>query len=255
LFTNSDWFTFRDEKIGTPVGTTVSDVMDGINLNGRVSGDSSSDEEVVVDKDAELGETKNSNDASSSSSATDVNAVGFGDEERRASETNPPGEAASIQFDSSGNKDLFGEKPICPWARWTDNSGLQVEESRTNPFLGREAIAPSTNPFNGESTLPNGSPDTIDCGQKSMKSDVCQRSVAVPSLFEEDVEFVGVEPGGTEKAMEQALKEGIVGEAGPLKKSSLSPKKAEEKPVEDLAVTEFNDANYWRVEQEVAVLE
>ncbi|VVB09171.1 unnamed protein product [Arabis nemorensis] len=42
--------------------------------------------------------------------------------------------------------------------------------------------------------------------------------MAVRPFFEEDVEFVGVEPEGTENAMEQALKEGIVGEAGPLKR-------------------------------------
>ena len=83
-----------------------------------------------------------------------------------------------------------------------------------------------------------------------------QRAVAVPSLFEEDVEFVGVELEGTEKAMEQALKEGIVGEAGPLKRNMVS--KVPEKESTDEGgpgIKEFNDANYWRVDQEVAVLE
>ncbi|KAJ8430387.1 hypothetical protein Cgig2_032126 [Carnegiea gigantea] len=257
LFTNSNWFTFRDDKIDTaPVGTSVSDVMDDINLNGTASGgNSSSDDEVVVDEDGEFGETKNPSKASSSSNSDDREGVGISGEERKSSEVDALTKAASIQFDSSDNKYLFGEKPVSDWVRWTDTSGLQVDGSRTNPFLDHQDIAPSINPFNVEATLLNGTFNRLDCMEKSINSDQCQRSVAVPSLFEEDVEFVGVEPEGTEKAMEQALKEGIVGEAGPLKKSSLSPKKVEQKPDEDLAGTEFNDANYWRVEPEVAVLE
>ncbi|KAL0667536.1 hypothetical protein Bca4012_030240 [Brassica carinata] len=46
---------------------------------------------------------------------------------------------------------------------------------------------------------------------RCMKSPPASAGVRV--LFEEDVEFVGVEAQGTEKSMEQALKEGIVGEA------------------------------------------
>jgi serine/threonine-protein phosphatase 6 regulatory subunit 3 len=72
----------------------------------------------------------------------------------------------------------------------------------------------------------------------------------MPSLFEEDVEFVGVELEGTEKAMEQALKEGIVGEAGPLKRN-ISPKVPEKENSDTAEVDnkEFNDANYWRIDQ------
>lgn len=79
----------------------------------------------------------------------------------------------------------------------------------------------------------------------------------MPSLFEDDVEFVGVELEGTEKAMEQALKEGIVGEAGPLKRN-IPPRTVEKEDSDEsvAGLKEFNDANYWRVDQEVvAVLE
>ncbi|KAF8048349.1 hypothetical protein N665_2556s0004 [Sinapis alba] len=77
----------------------------------------------------------------------------------------------------------------------------------------------------------------------------------VRALFEEDVEFVGVEAEGTEKAMEQALKEGIVGEAGPLKRNMVQKVPGNESQKENSGVKEFNDANFWRVDQEVAVLE
>ncbi|KAJ8559588.1 hypothetical protein K7X08_003646 [Anisodus acutangulus] len=83
-----------------------------------------------------------------------------------------------------------------------------------------------------------------------------QKAATLPSLFEEDVEFVGVELEGTEKAMEHALKEGIVWEEAPLKRS-LVPKMPEKDSTEEggSGVKEFNDANNWRVDQEVAVLE
>ena len=69
------------------------------------------------------------------------------------------------------------------------------------------------------------------------------------------LEFVGVELEGTEKAMEQALKEGILGEAGPLKRNT-SPKKSENDDLDDsIGIKEYNDTNYWRVNQEVAVSE
>ncbi|KAL2938345.1 polyprotein [Bienertia sinuspersici] len=56
LFTNSNWFTFKDERTdNTPVSTSLSEAMDDINLNGTVNdGNSSSDDEVVVGEDDEL---------------------------------------------------------------------------------------------------------------------------------------------------------------------------------------------------------
>lgn len=56
--------------------------------------------------------------------------------------------------------------------------------------------------------------------------------------------------------MEHALKEGIVGEAAPLKRS-IVPKVPEKESTDDggAGTKEYNDANYWRVDQEVAVSE
>ncbi|CAH2060291.1 unnamed protein product [Thlaspi arvense] len=97
--------------------------------------------------------------------------------------------------------------------------------------------------------IPNGSPTSgsRSSGQKSPP--------AVRALFEDDVEFVGVEPEGTEKAMEQALKEGIVGEAGPLKRSIVQKVPENENKEENSGVKEFNDSNFWRVDQQVTFLE
>ncbi|CAA0812002.1 SIT4 phosphatase-associated family protein [Striga hermonthica] len=146
-------------------------------------------------------------------------------------------------FSQDNDDDPFGDRPVPEWVAWGEASDVQLGRSTVNPFDD-----PNIN-IEGDG-LPNGTPSSSD---GSGKADSSHNSVAVPSLFEEDVEFVGVEVEGTEKAMEQAIKEGIVGEAGPLKRN-LSPKKPETEE-SGSSMDEFNDANYWRVDQEVTVLE
>lgn len=104
-------------------------------------------------------------------------------------------------------------------------------------------------------SAPAGSISPTGSSDGSMGSESSQRSATVPSLFE-DVELVGVEAEGTEKAMEHTLKEGVVGEAGPVK-GNVGPKIPENGASEEAegGMKEFNDMNYWRVDQEVAVLE
>ncbi|XP_062012099.1 uncharacterized protein LOC133728689 isoform X1 [Rosa rugosa] len=278
LFTNSNWFAFQDDRIGNAsTDASPSDMMDDINLNGTANGgNSSSDDEVVVGEDDELAGSKDSVNGTSSSSKDHLNGPS-GSGSMSAGNLNPDGENASasldmgfFRFESTDNEDLFGNRPLPEWVSWGESSDLQVGGSSVNPFEDHndtdaksstqpELVIPDTSlpSSGGESILPNGSPTTTDTSSEgSVGSDATQRSTAVPSLFEEDVEFVGVELEGTEKAMDQALKEGIVGEAGPLKKNIVS--KVSEKENSDEggpASKEFNDANYWRVDQEVAVLE
>ncbi|XP_062082091.1 uncharacterized protein LOC133788583 isoform X2 [Humulus lupulus] len=277
LFTNSNWFAFQDDRIGnTPVGTSPSEMMEDINLNGTANGgNSSSDDEVVVGEDDELAGTKDSNNGTSSSDANIINGSSGGSlessgnlnqESERASASHSH-EMGFFRFEATDNEDLFGDRPLPEWVGWGDSSDLQVGGSSVNPFVDSDSltVADSSNdelvtpdessPSTTDSGLPNGSPTTTGSSEGSPGSDVAQRNVVVPSLFEEDVEFVGVEIEGTEKAMEQALKEGIVGEAGPLKRN-VNPKVQEKENADDgPGMKEFNDANYWRVDQEVAVLE
>ncbi|GMI84056.1 hypothetical protein like AT1G07990 [Hibiscus trionum] len=232
LFSNSNWFAFQED---TTTGTSPSEVMHEINLNGIANGgNSSSDDEVVVGVEDEM----NENDTSTSNLMNG--------------------------FNKPENENVSGARPVLEWVEWGEVSDLQVGGSSKNPFLdddSSEFNLPShtdtvmTDGANGESTLPNGSPDSMELGEGSVSSGSSQKSPpapAVPSLFEEDVEFVGVEIEGTEKAMEQALKEGIVGEAGALKRKVVA-KVAEKEKSED--GMEFNDANYWRVDHEVSVVE
>ncbi|XP_059314622.1 uncharacterized protein LOC132065310 isoform X2 [Lycium ferocissimum] len=274
LFTNSNWFAFQDDRIGdASMSTSPADAMEDINLNGTSNGSkSNSDDEVVVGEEDELAESKNSNATSSSSSnafsgLSVTNSGNSGDQNQQNEKAGATIDMIPVQFETSENDDPFGDTSMPEWVAWGDAPNFQVGGSTVNPFEDHnnstdhlansvEIVTPplsSTTSCSGES-IPNGvsSPDS----SKSSGSDSSQKATTVPSLFEEDVEFVGVELEGTEKAMEHALKEGIVGEAAPLKRSIVS-KVPEKESTDDggAGVKEYNDANYWRVDQEVAVSE
>lgn len=273
LFTNSNWFAFQDDRIGDATGgTTSSEMMDEINLNGAANGGNSSDDEVVVGEDEELTEsTDNLNGTSNSitnlnggTGSDSMNGDALNFESKKASASNDMG---FFRFEASDNEELFGERPLPEWVGWGDPSDVQDAGSSMNPFVDHDDSSVSNLYTKPQIGSPNPSPSSNGDSVPSNRSltpkdsidgcvDTSQRSMVVPSLFEEDVEFVGVELEGTEKAMEQALKEGIVGEAGPLKRNMVS--KVPEKESSDEGgpgIKEFNDANYWRVDQEVAVLE
>ena len=269
MFTNSNWFAFQDDRIGdAPGGTSSSEMMDEIKLNAVAnSGSNSSDDEVVVGEDEELADSKNTVNGTSSLSAdffsglTASDSMNGGTLNFESEKTSPSNDMGFFRFEAPDNEDLFGDRPLPDWVGWGEPSEMQDAGSSMNPFLdndesGRPQVgSPNlSSPSNGESVPSNGLPTTSD--SINGNSDSSPTSVAVPSLFEEDVEFVGVELEGTEKAMDQALKEGIVGEAGPLKRNVVSKVPDKENSEEGSpGVKEFNDANYWRVDNEVAVLE
>jgi serine/threonine-protein phosphatase 6 regulatory subunit 3 len=254
-------------------------MMDAINLNGAVNGGSNSsdddddddDDEVVVGEDEELADSRNTVNGTSSSSThilgglTGSDSMNEGTLDFESEKASTSHDMGFYKFEATDNEDLFGDRPLPDWVGWSEPSDMQVTGSSTNPFLdhsepGSNLSSKSQlddqnpNSSNGECVPSNGTPTTR--GSTDVGDGSSQRSVAVPSLFEEDVEFVGVELEGTGKAMEQALKEGIVGEAGPLKRNG-SPKVPEKENSEEGSpgAKEFNDANYWRVDQEVAVLD
>ncbi|GAY38377.1 hypothetical protein CUMW_036240 [Citrus unshiu] len=276
LFTNSNWFAFQDDRIGNaPVSTSPSEMMDEVNLNGTANGgNSSSDDEVVVGEDDELTESKDSVNGTSTSDANYLNtlpgsaSLNTGDLNSQCENANASQDLGFFRFDTPDNIDLFAGRPLPDWEGWGGSSDMQVSGSSLNPFIDHDILdvnpashneavtSDGSSPSSVESTLPNGSSTSMDSSDGTVSTDGSQRCASVPSLFEEDVEFVGVELEGTERAMEQALKEGIVGEAGPLKRNIITKVPEKENPDESgAAIKEFNDANYWRVDQEVAVLE
>ncbi|CAA2987516.1 serine threonine- phosphatase 6 regulatory subunit 3-like isoform X1 [Olea europaea subsp. europaea] len=245
LFTNSNWFAFQDDGGDAPMSTSPSNMTDEINLNGTSnSGNSSSDDEVVVGEDEELCDIETSANGSSSSDANvltaleGINSINGGNTSSQDEKVGASKDLSSFHFETSNDADVLGE-----------NSFDDKSNTGTNLANSLEPIATPVSSTSSGSSADSSS----DSSTKSCSS---HKAVAVPSLFEEDVEFVGVELEGTEKAMEQALKEGIVGEAGPLKRN-IVPKMPEKEESDDggAGIKEFNDSNYWRVDQEVTVLE
>ncbi|XP_010557326.1 PREDICTED: serine/threonine-protein phosphatase 6 regulatory subunit 3-like [Tarenaya hassleriana] len=227
LFTNSNWFTFQDDT----------------NRISNVTNSSSSDDEVVVGEDDDLSEkAKDTSTSTTGVSFLTENPMGF------------------FNFDTSeeNTEAAFTERPP-EWVGWSEPSDMQVSGSGLNPFIdGDDDNEANTNldvpmpDIKTEPVIPNGSPTSSTEGTTGSRG----TRQAVGALFEEEVEYVGVEAEGTGKAMEQALKEGIVGEAGPLKRNMMGQEDHKE-VAEDSSggVKEFNDANYWRLDQEVVVLE
>ncbi|KAK4763314.1 hypothetical protein SAY86_009082 [Trapa natans] len=277
LFTNSNWFAYQDERIGSStLGSSSTEMMEDINLNGTgYSGNSSSDDEVVLGEDEDMtGGKSASNDVSTSElhptneppSSNPIFRADMSLQDETASVSHDP---SFLKFEIPENEDIFGDRPLPEWVGWGESSDFQMGGSSMNPFedpnisipYQNDEVAQEHSTSSGGPPIPNGLPSPAgsitptSSSDGSMGSESSQKSATVPSLFEEDVEFVGVEVEGTEKAMEHALKEGIVGEAGPLKRS-IAPKTPEKQVSEETeGGMEFNDANYWRVDQEVAVLE
>ncbi|CAH9072342.1 unnamed protein product [Cuscuta epithymum] len=252
LFTNSNWFAFQDDRIDG--ATSVSDMaMEEINLNRpqNSGGGSNSDDEVVVGAE----EDELAADGKAASNTSILNGFSGRDTDFFRFETS----------EENDDDDPFGDRPIPEWVAWGDATDLHVERSNLNPFLDQPI---SSNNISSEEATPTSlppptdTPSTSDPAKTLSVPEPVHKPAPVPSLFEDDVEFVGVELEGTEKAMEHALKEGIVGEAGPLKRNIgvVPPPKLPENDNTDessggTAIKEFNDANYWRVDHEVAVLE
>ncbi|KAL1558539.1 serine/threonine-protein phosphatase 6 regulatory subunit 3-like isoform X2 [Salvia divinorum] len=262
LFTNSNWFAFQDDRSGG----------NDLKFNGTSNGsDSSADDEVVVGEIEESSASKTSSNGSSATTNPFVdelivnNSSGVESVNERTGASN---DLSFFHFEAPEYEDPFEDRPMPEWVAWGEVSAdLQVGGSSLNPFEDQGGTTDnnvhlveasntsiSTTTSSGGGSLTNGTTSCAD-SHDSDKFDSSERSVAAPSLFEEDVEFVGVEIEGTKKAMEHALKEGIVGEAGSLKRNII-PKKLEESDDGDAGMQkEFNDSNYWSVDQEVVVSE
>ncbi|CAN4097649.1 unnamed protein product [Withania somnifera] len=274
LFTNSNWFAFLDDRLGdAPMNASPTEAMEEISLNGTSNGgNSNSDDEVVVGEEDDLAESKNSTDGtptSTSNSLIGLNSVNGGNLNQQNEKAGPSDDMGFFRFETTVNDDPFEDKPMPEWAAWGNASDFQVGRSNVNPLEdpsnfnvhlanSAEASIPvvSSTSSGCEESIQNGVLKAPDSSKSLPGPESSQKEAAVPSLFEEDVEFVGVELEGTEKAMEHALKGGVIGEASPLKRS-IAPKIPEKESTDDggAGIKEYNDANYWRVDQEVVVLE
>ncbi|CAA7030967.1 unnamed protein product [Microthlaspi erraticum] len=229
LFTNSNWFTFQGDELGENTGTGAipsEEAMEDVSLNETSGGGDEGDEE---EEDCLITESKNPFEATASTSeAVSVDTI-------------------TEDIDIYDDTVVISDELSPEWVeRGDSSSSAPAAQEVTDPFpkdVDDDVKMPDVR-------IPNGS--------SSSEGEISPRSPPVPSLFGKDVEFVGVEPEGTERAMDQALKEGIVGEAGPMKRNSAaataSPGKERTSSDENMQ-QEYNDTNYWKVDQEVTVVE
>ncbi|PSR89963.1 Serine/threonine-protein phosphatase 6 regulatory subunit like [Actinidia chinensis var. chinensis] len=214
LFTNSNWFAFQDDRIGdAPMSTSAAEMMDEINLNGTSgNGNSSSDDEVVVGEDEELSESSSSSNGTPCSDRNIANGLAAnnsanGDLVPQNEKVSASGDMGFCRFETL-DEDLFEDRPLPEWVGWGESSDLNVGGSSVNPFkeFFNSSVNLAANPAKEEAwhvdspsrreIVPNGTSTAMDSSDGPVGSDSSQRTVAVPSLFEEDVEFVGVELEG-----------------------------------------------------------
>ncbi|KAF8114139.1 hypothetical protein N665_0041s0028 [Sinapis alba] len=215
LFTSSNWLTFQGDELGDNTGTGTIRSEEAMEDVSLNETSGNGDEDD--EEDCLITEGKNPFVATASTSET-------------VSVDTLPGD---IEID----EDVVSGESSPEMVERGDSSSSAAQV--TDPFPEYDVKMPDVR-------VPNGS--------SSSEGEMSPRSPSVPSLFGKDVEYMGVEPEGTERAMDQALKEGIVGEAGPMKRNSAIASPGKEITDENIQ-QEYNDTNYWKVDQEVAVVE
>eukprot|EP00250_Pteridium_aquilinum_P014961 c22305_g3_i1 orf=689-3370(+) len=190
--------------------------------------------------------------------------------------------ASSLSFfqNENSSEDVFSARPL-DWASWKEPSTLEGTSGRmafsdTNPFKddledqfgGWEASDPvpslreepkpdeevPASPSPGTTSHhedPEDLPSLSDHGDSEDLPSVCDHQndrggdqVSKP-LFDGSAQFVGVEIEGTAKAMEHALREGIVGEAGPIHPAKNMAQNDLESRTDADGDLDFTDVNYW----------
>eukprot|EP00250_Pteridium_aquilinum_P014960 c22305_g2_i1 orf=539-3184(+) len=292
-----NWFSFPEDRSRHSIdsfllSTSASRFKDGQN-NVSSPNSSSSDDEVVVGEDDDLVDTATSSESSSSqenlgngSSASSAEVGGA---------TNDSGDADSInnlsskmenlgvlgnitlfQDENSGG-DLFSARPP-DWASWKDPSTLEGTSGRMECSDNNASEINAAGPSEAAG-IPNLVPSA---GEEAMQEDHrskdinvggvlgghedastvhdnedCRSNQVCEPLFDGGVQFVGVEIEGTAKAMEHALREGIVGEAGPIHpaKSVVQTDREPKANTDMVGDVDFSDVNYWKSNYSQSVTE
>eukprot|EP00252_Welwitschia_mirabilis_P007220 TRINITY_DN183_c0_g1_i1.p2 TRINITY_DN183_c0_g1~~TRINITY_DN183_c0_g1_i1.p2 ORF type:complete len:317 (+),score=98.17 TRINITY_DN183_c0_g1_i1:2262-3212(+) len=292
IFTSTNWFAFQDDRpteesapYTSPSPSTDDDQRSKALLSASSGGSSSSDDEVVVGEDEEQVDTATSHSANALHfDASLRNEITHNETDAGANDKTPTHSVDDLsrglqKVDVSDNLtfiqgverklDLFSVKSSdsADWRNNTDSEGT----SGRNPFT-------ESNPFDLDATSSRESHDgglTTNTQHTNLKANVDintektdssaldiqpnQRDESEekksPSLFEENVEFVGIEVEGTKKAMEHALKEGIVGEAGALKHDARVQSEVSMKVNDENGDLQFNDNSYWHADLKPTVIQ
>ncbi|KAL2652053.1 hypothetical protein R1flu_020181 [Riccia fluitans] len=272
MFGNKNWFAFQDDnRSKQPLPEFL--ISPPSQLNQRIedehvtrdvsppnsSGGSSSDDEVVVGEDEELVDT--------ATSANLPGTVGPSFETRLENGTghdvSNSGESPVTSLENTSTElEKFGlsdnlfpndrDDGCVDWEGLRQNISLEGTSGRDteSKSLGNEEIvavagAAEVNSVPSSETGNELSYNSISSGIRVKEEDSAVAEVQVPLFGGTPV--TGVEAEGTAKAMEKALKEGIVGEAIPILPHEL-PVDDDFDPRAKEAVSDpsFNDVNYWR---------
>ncbi|XP_024382791.1 uncharacterized protein [Physcomitrium patens] len=227
--------------------------------------------EVVISS-LQLGEEQDSGRADSIF-GSNTNWFAFQDDFTKSTEESTP--TFLVTSSSSRDEDGPAANAVSPPKNSGDSScddGVVLEESEglvDNVTSAREKanlnVKVEPNLLNEANNMSNGSPtyQFLDDTEISTKLEMVDLSGNL-SLFQSQQEdssagegrminpitgeeIAGIEPDGTIKAMEKMLREGVVGEAGPILKDVHH--ESELNPVTKDSSTDgsdFNDVNYWR---------
>ncbi|KAJ7296962.1 hypothetical protein O6H91_03G067900 [Diphasiastrum complanatum] len=269
-------------------------VLNAISLPSSSDG-SSSDDDVVVGEDDELVDTATSSNRFTSIADLDVRfSDATGQDGLRTTaklEANAHSvedicaELGEVGLDDSTflqykgrNSDLFSSESSS-WAAFGESRNTEGTSGRdsfdhNNPFCHNFGTSVDGDSFSTHKVSENDSifemevernaTSTLDdtaLSSNSRNNDDHNETSALSfetgtDLFGSAKQLIGVEATGTAKAMEHALKEGVVGEAGPLFPKIIAPDKELETRMGDkVGSPEFNDVNYWRSEYQSAAVE
>lgn len=223
LFTNSNWFAFQEDRsIEESLSTSTLGRMEDISPNGTASGS----KEIVAGGNGEL---RVAADSPGTGSELGGNSTpdGFVDQPSTDSaKRSALDDMGVFRFETGASEDLFNDQQLPDWVGWHEPSDIQVDSTDDIPTTADVV----------ESSLPNGVDRADGNPASTSEPSHAKAEGAVPSLFEEDAEFVGVDLESPKKST--------------ITKSLEMEMPGEDKP----AMMEFNK-NHWRVEPEVGVVQ
>ncbi|KAG6548720.1 hypothetical protein Mapa_009875 [Marchantia paleacea] len=282
MFGNKNWFAFQDDNrsqqplpnflISPPSQRVEDEQVTNAASPPNSSGGSSSDDEVVVGEDEELVDTATSANAPAtvgpSFEARLENGTGHDEVDSRES-TITSVEDISTELEKFGLSDnLFsserGEGNV-DWEGLRQNSALEgtsgrdmvgektlleTETAASEPGAAEAKLVPL--PETDDEPTSNSTSLGVPSDAKIVEENHVDDEVQVPLFGGTPV--IGVEADGTVKAMEKALKEGIVGEAAPiLPHETHEDNDFDPRTKEVVGNPSFNDVNYWRSDYDQSV--
>lgn len=251
---NNNWFAFQDDfarstEESAPTFLVTSspprnDLGPAANIISppNSSGDSSSDDEVVLGEDEDLADTASS---AKSNKIPEPNLFDVLERESKSSLTYHSLDYSELttkleKIDISDDLSLFQHRSEESSAGTEIPSGGPVIDDKI-PF---DVHFPEHFEVAGQTPdSPNVEKKADQSHSESADASVVPEGHMVNPITGEEV--AGVEPDGTIKAMEKMLKEGVVGEATPLFKGEhhgSEPKKEDSSS----GNSDFSDVNYWR---------